>query len=237
MTRCSSDRAAALARRALGGAIALAAAASAATASAATAPAADPAARSPRAADPAARFTPAEWKRLRAGKVLTRAVPVAGSGVKRGRGVAIVDAPPAAAERVISDFDRYEEIFPRTVEGKLLKREAGGEILAYEYLDMPWPVKDIWFILRLKRTALEGGGATIAWSLVKGTCRRNSGSWRLEPIDGGARTLATYEVWLELEGPVPDFLVTYGTKTTIPDIFEALRTFARHPRYAGRGAR
>jgi hypothetical protein len=51
----------------------------------------------------------------------------------------------------------------------------------------------------------------------------HEGSWRLDPIDGGRRTHATYELKLDLAGSLPSWLGRGRAGKDVPALFDAIR--------------
>jgi len=50
-----------------------------------------------------------------------------------------------------------------------------------------------------------------------------TGSWTLEPIDGGKRTLATYQVLTDPGGRIPAFISNKANTTCLPELFARVR--------------
>ena len=71
-------------------------------------------------------------------------------------------------------------------------------------------------------------------SFKKGIVRTptNDGSWLLEPIDDGKKTRATYLLFTDPGGSLPTWIANKANSGAIPDIFVALRKYAKEPRYA-----
>src|SRR5207253_11035421 len=51
----------------------------------------------------------------------------------------------------------------------------------------------------------------------------NSGSWTLEPLDGGARSRATYTLYTDPGGSIPAFLANSANSSALPELFAAVR--------------
>jgi hypothetical protein len=62
----------------------------------------------------------------------------------------------------------------------------------------------------------------------------NEGFWLLEPVDGGARTRATYRLHTDPGGSVPAFAADLANREALPGVLEAVRRAARDPRYRDR---
>lgn len=169
--------------------------------------------------------------------VSTRKVP--DSAVDEVRAVGQIDAPPATVLAVLADVDAYEQTMPYTVESRLLKRE-GNEVWAYSVVDPPLASpRDYCVKITLLRLPDDAFGTKwvpaneMAPPLREGVVRveKNSGSWTLEPTNGGVSTYATYRLHTDPGGKVPKWVINRTNRQSIPDVFEALRKAVQLPRY------
>ncbi|MBI5545172.1 MAG: hypothetical protein HY901_14880 [Deltaproteobacteria bacterium] len=60
----------------------------------------------------------------------------------------------------------------------------------------------------------------------------NDGTWLLEPIGDGTKTRATYYLFTDPGGSLPTWIANKANSSAIPDIFVALRKYAKEPRYS-----
>ena len=51
----------------------------------------------------------------------------------------------------------------------------------------------------------------------------NTGSWTMEPIDGGKRTLATYQLLTDPGGSIPTFIANKANTKALPELFSRVR--------------
>ena len=157
------------------------------------------------------------------------------------RGVALrvcgtVDAPPAAVWEVLRDCGKFEEFLPGVAHSRLTQREAG---VAYcdETIDLPFPLRDLESLSRVREEPLAGGGFARRWEVVRGTYRRRRGAWLIYPLDqAAARSLVVYEVDMEPETMIPDFLIRYAQSTAAPEVFRAVRERVQQCRALACGA-
>jgi hypothetical protein len=184
----------------------------------------------------------AGWKSEQAGdgvEIASRAV--AGRRVHELRVIGEIEAPPEAVYRVLADTDRYPETMAYVKEARLVAREADGTPHVYFRVDPP-VVSDRDYTLRLVLAGPGAGRTTyqVAWTLSdRGPPPRdgvvrvtlNTGGWRLEPLDGGRRTRATYHLLTDPGGSVPAFAANMANQKALPELFARLRTTARLPRY------
>jgi len=145
-----------------------------------------------------------------------------------GRGVAIqacgrVDAPPEQVWPVMIQCDYFEEFLPSVASSKLLSRD--GEVAVCETdINLPFPLSNIHSVTRNIETALESGGFAKRWTLVRGSYKRNVGSWTVLPWPEDAnRTLLVYDVDIDPDSLIPDFILRRIQSSTAPDVFAAVR--------------
>lgn len=192
-------------------------------------------------ADPLA--PPAEgegWTRASEGEgvtVYTR--PKKGSDLAEVLAVGLVDASPRAIWDMVRDFPSYPKTMPYIEASELLGSEDGGVLYAYNRLAPPLVDKRDYTLkftdesdwqegkgyLKLAWTAVEGRGPAPIEGVVR--VRVNVGYWKLEPRDGGKRTLVSYYVFTDPAGAVPRFLVNMANTSAIPDLFRAVKRHAR----------
>lgn len=129
-----------------------------------------------------------------------------------------IRVPPARLMDVICDFGAYTRFVPDMIESTVL-RSGEGE----------WTVKfALSFIRRVEYTLLlrREGDLRLTWSLVEGHFKANSGSWELEPLDGGVATRATYTLDLDLGMFVPGSVLKTLVEHNLPAMLEAFRVRA-----------
>lgn len=157
---------------------------------------------------------------LRANKIMSVAVPVK-SGVKPGRSMGLVDAPPEAVYRVLYNFASYKEFMPR-VTGSY---RSGKDAYVIK-CKLPWPIKEIWADIKVKR-GKQKGMYVITWKMNKGNIKAYEGMAWIQPY-GKNKTLLTYQMSIVPNAPVPGALLTNGLKdATWEIVFETRKRVAQ----------
>ncbi len=149
--------------------------------------------------------------------------------------VAILEAnvSPAAAFTVVTDYDKYPQFMPYVKEAALLER-SGGHDFVYMLVSPP-VLSSRDYVMDIKPVAGDastGGVFRTSWTLapdkkperdgiVRG--KVNTGSWTLEPIDGGARTRFTYSLLTTIGGAVPQFIANKASVGATVDQMKAVR--------------
>lgn len=173
--------------------------------------------------------------------VYNRARP--GSEVREVLAVGTFDATPEHVHRVLDDNAHYQDFMPYTKVSRVLKRE-GTTVWSYERIAAPLVSERDYTVKITHRQETRADGVVVlqhAFSqanadgprAVDGVVRIDvlDGRWELEPIDGGARTRATYWVYTSPGGSVPTFLVNAANTNAVPGLFDAVKkALASHAR-------
>jgi len=160
--------------------------------------------------------------RLARGEILVTSEDVPGRWVPRVHAVALFKAAPERVWAIISDCAHYKDNLPKVLESEELVRD-GNHVRCRETIDMPFPFSDLKMENDSVLTVEPERRWVRAWQLREGDFNVNSGSWTLEPRDGGKTTLATYEVLSEPKVRLPKFIVRLAMRRTLPEMFDAIR--------------
>ena len=133
---------------------------------------------------------------------------------------------PAQVYAVVVDFPAYPRLFPEIKQTKVL--ENHGHNVQVEFRgNMVLPFR---YVLDLVCDVQAG---SVTWTYVEGEMVKNSrGSWHLSPEGDGTRV--DYETSLQIEAPLPGFLlrkITDGLVTlSLPAMFASVEREARRRR-------
>lgn len=144
-----------------------------------------------------------------------------------------IDAAPDVVFSVVGDFVNYPKFMPYIQESKVIEQKSELELVAYARLDPPL-VDERDYYIEVKRTPgpQNGGVWKSAWTAVpeKGPERAdvvrvklNTGSWVIEPLDGGKRSRVTYNLLTHPGGSIPNWIANKSNTVAIPDLFKAVR--------------
>ena len=168
-------------------------------------------------------FSAEQLKKLSDGEVLIQPRKPAG-----GEGVsfiahALFKVPVERVWPVLRDCAHFEKFMPRTKKSSMKTRADGGILCSVE-LSMPFPFKNLSSTVKSAQEQLRGGGFRRSWTLVEGTYKRNAGSWMVTPWKGDpAISLLTYEVDVNPNVSLPDFIIRKAQTGTLPDVFAAVK--------------
>lgn len=158
---------------------------------------------------------------LRDGEVLViERTPTNNEGVA-ARAIGLVDFPPAKVWPVITDCANYHKYMPRTVKSAVRGETPGGHLCFIE-IDMPPLFDNLWSLVDAKNTANPDGSYRRHWLFQKGTYSHNIGSWELFPFDGGQKTLLVYNIDVNPDVTLPDWVIASAQTGALPDLFEAV---------------
>jgi ribosome-associated toxin RatA of RatAB toxin-antitoxin module len=129
-----------------------------------------------------------------------------------------IAVPPAALMAVICDFASYPRFLPDMDEATVLRAEPDR-----------WTVQfAVRIIRRVEYTLLltRVSPLALSWSLVEGAFKANTGGWLLAPLDGGARTRATYTLDLDIGMFVPGSVLKTLLEHNLPATLDAFKARA-----------
>ena len=91
----------------------------------------------------------------------------------------------------------------------------------FNLLDMPWPLKNLWYIIKLTDTKGENKWQN-TWEMVTGNMKSDRGSWTLIPY-AGDKTLVIYSAFADPGFIVPDPFVNLVLNVGLPGILQAVK--------------
>jgi hypothetical protein len=159
---------------------------------------------------------------LNAGKILAINV-TAGPGIRAGRAMGVVAAPPEVVAGLLNNFVAYKNFMPRVVDSSRLGKDR------YRIdVKLPWPVNRTWANIRVT-SGKRKGTYIIKWTMETGGLKTYDGAAWIQPWSGG-RTLLTYQFRAEPNIPAPRALMDKGMISAVTEIVEAMQSYA--PRVA-----
>jgi hypothetical protein len=165
-----------------------------------------------------------------------------GSDTREMLAVTTIDVPPWVVKNAVDDFEATAGRMPFLTEVRVLKKDA-DEALVYNRTSAPLIADRDYTIRVYDDSFVRDDGEVIyiqRWRAANdegpdekpGVVRveRTEGYWQFEPIEGGARTRATYFLVATAEG-IPKQLADWGTQNVLSSIFAAVRDRADEPKY------
>ena len=123
-------------------------------------------------------------------------------GVHRAEHSLEIDAPPAACFDALVDYESFPRWQAAVKEVEVVDRYPDG--LGRDVrVHVDAKFRDVTYTLRYSYERPE----RISWDYVEGDVEHVEGEFRLEPLDGGGRTHATYVLGIDPGFPAPALLV------------------------------
>jgi ribosome-associated toxin RatA of RatAB toxin-antitoxin module len=174
--------------------------------------------------------------RLADQRVELREVAASGTNVRAGRATALVDAPAALVRRVVEDYARYAEFLPNFKASRVLS-QRGAQALVYLEASVLHNTTTLWAQMRLRpRAPVTNADGTTTWrveaTMVSGNVERMAALWELTALEGGARTLVSFEFLVEPDLPFPASIMTDQNVASARRTIGRLRARMREPRFA-----
>lgn len=162
-----------------------------------------------------------ETKKLDANEIVVRDLkPTDGKGVA-AESLGVIDAPTSEVWPILKECEHFMHFMPKMKKSAML--DENGERLCHTELRLPFPLTDLWSDTRSVIREEPTGHFLRAWTLVRGTYHRNSGSWHVLPWGDGAKTLVVYTIDSDPKMIVPDALIRSAQTGSLPDVFAAIR--------------
>ena len=146
-----------------------------------------------------------------------------------------ISAPPERVLKVLLDYGSHPKWVNHLAESRVLATSPFSE-LVYQRLSLPI-IDDRDYTL-LVTWGEDGPSRWMRFSTAndRGPAHRSGivrvnlheGGWRLEPIDGGRATHATYQFRLDLAGSLPGWMGRGRAGKDIPALFENIRNQIRY---------
>jgi hypothetical protein len=128
----------------------------------------------------------------------------------------------AAVAAVVADAGSYAEFMPRVRSSELWVDETGAR-LNEQRLDLPFPLEDRRYTVRLRESQVDEHTWRMEWSYVPGSgnVADTRGSWLVERRGEGS--LITYLVHTDPGTRTPRWAVNLASKRSIPRMLDAVR--------------
>ncbi len=150
----------------------------------------------------------------------------AGRRVSEGCGIGVIEAPLAAVRDVVDAAADFDEFMPRVLESDV-EPVSPGVYLNRQILDMPFPVDDRRYTVRVDTGAVEtgaGAGWQARWTYVEGSGNvlESKGSWTLIPLNP-ERTVVVYRLLTDPGGRLPAWIVDYAAPRALRSVLASVR--------------
>ena len=140
-----------------------------------------------------------------------------GGGVRATERVAF-PAEPDVILRILTDYPKWPELFDTKMRVASLSIDQGIATtdLRISHMWLPGERR----LVSESRTLADGGLVT---DLKGGDFKRYHRVWKLVPMDNGSRTSAEFELIVEIETVLPDWLVVFAMRRELETHFRIVR--------------
>ena len=156
-------------------------------------------------------------------EVRTAQIAEEGSSISWGHAVAVMEQPIEAVLPVVVDYANYVHFMPNFTKSKVLA-QRGNRAMVYMEVSVASGTFTLWGQLKLSEVAPDGDTRVIEARLLDGNMDAFSATWRLTPINGGARTEVDFKIYVDPDMPLPSSVFSRENERAAGNTLRALRT-------------
>jgi len=134
--------------------------------------------------------------------VRTAQIAEAGSNISWGHAVGVIDKPIGQVFPVVVDYANYAHFMPNFTKSKVLA-QRGNRAMVYMEVSVAAGTFTLWGQFKLSEAPPEGETRVIEARLLEGNMDAFRASWRLTPVDDGARTEVDFKLYVDPDMPLP----------------------------------
>lgn len=155
--------------------------------------------------------------------VLTTQILEEGSSISSGQAVGVIDRPLDQVLPVVVDYANYVHFMPNFTKSKVLA-QRGNRAMVYMEVSVASGTFTLWGQLKLSEQASDGNTRIIEARLLDGNIDAFSATWRLTPVDEGARTEVEFKLYVDPNMPLPSAVFSRENERAAGNTVRALRT-------------
>jgi ribosome-associated toxin RatA of RatAB toxin-antitoxin module len=156
-------------------------------------------------------------------EIRTAQISEEGSNISWGHAVGVIDRPIGEVLPVVVDYANYAHFMPNFTKSKVLA-QRGNRAMVYMEVSVAAGTFTLWGQIKLSETSPEGETRVIEARLLEGNMDAFSASWRLTPVDGGARTEVDFKIYVDPDMPLPSSVFSRENERAAGNTVRALRT-------------
>ncbi len=135
-------------------------------------------------------------------EVRTAQIAEAGSNISWGHAIGVIDKPIDQVFPVVVDYANYHHFMPNFTKSKVLA-QRGNRAMVYMEVSVAAGTFTLWGQFKLSEAPSEGETRVIEARLLEGNMDAFRASWRLTPVDDGARTEVDFKLYVDPNMPLP----------------------------------
>ena len=154
--------------------------------------------------------------------IFTAQMPVEGSNIASGRAVIVVDRPIEEVLPVVLDYANYVQFMPNFTKSKVLA-QRGNRAMVYMEVSVAKGMYTLYGQLNMSESPQDGESRVVEGRLMDGNIDAFNASFRLTPVDGGARTEIDFNIYVDPDLPLPSSVFSRENERAAGRAVRALR--------------
>jgi len=134
--------------------------------------------------------------------VRTAQIAEEGSNISWGHAIGVIDKPIDQVFPVVVDYANYAHFMPNFTKSKVLA-QRGNRAMVYMEVSVAAGTFTLWGQFKLSEAPAEGETRVIEARLQEGNMDAFSATWRLTPVNDGARTEVDFKLYVDPNMPLP----------------------------------
>lgn len=156
------------------------------------------------------------------GGIFTMQIPEDGSDIAGGRAVIVVDKPIEEVIPIVLDYGNYVQFMPNFTKSKVLA-QRGSRAMVYMEVSVAKGMYTLYGQLNLAERPQDGESRVVEGRLLDGNIDAFNASFKLTPVDGGARTEIDFKIYVDPDIPLPSSVFSRENERAAGRTVRALR--------------
>ena len=156
-------------------------------------------------------------------EVRTAQIIEAGSNISWGHAIGVIDEPIDQVFPVVVDYANYAHFMPNFTKSKVLA-QRGNRAMVYMEVSVAAGTFTLWGQFKLSEAPAEGETRVVEARLLEGNMDAFSATWRLTPVNDGARTEVDFKLYVDPNMPLPSSVFSRENEKAAGKTIRALRS-------------
>ncbi len=154
--------------------------------------------------------------------IFTMQIPEDGSDIAGGRAVIVVDKPIEEVLPIVLDYANYVQFMPNFTKSRVLA-QRGSRAMVYMEVSVAKGMYTLYGQLNLAEGPQDGESRIVEGRLLEGNIDAFNASFKLTPVDGGARTEIDFKIYFDPDIPLPSSVFSRENERAAGRTVRALR--------------
>jgi len=160
-------------------------------------------------------------------EVRTAQIIEAGSNISWGHAIGVIDEPIDQVFPVVVDYANYAHFMPNFTKSKVLA-QRGNRAMVYMEVSVAAGTFTLWGQFKLSEAPAEGETRVVEARLLEGNMDAFRATWRLTPVNDGARTEVDFKLYVDPNMPLPSSVFSRENERAAGNTVRALRSRIAH---------